>query len=427
MVQVITLIMFALAQKPNIWLIKVDGTSFCTPHIVNKLAEGIEKFGKDKEKLIMYMKENSLSVIVMEQDEKEEIENHIENVIIFPYNKEMYNIIKFADKIRITGIYDIKGRGKIGKNIEINDDKIIYIQDWENINWKADFDTVILGHIRIIENVCKKRIAEKILENAKKNNKRVYMFDMLLENELVWREIILTPYEIGKVNYNKNFGKLYRVKTPVLGVVGTSSMQGKFNLQLQIKRKFEDNNYTVGHIGTEPSSYFVGADEIFPYGFNSGIHLSPLQIIYHINYLIHKIEQKKRDIILFGCQSNLVHSCYGNVRFYPAHQYEILAGSDPDLIIMCFNYGDNLDYIQKNINYITVVTRAEIIGLVLYPFKKQFMYNEVNMVPKEKCTFEEIREKKRKICEETGYPVYCLTDDEDIDKLHREIVRFFSR
>lgn len=51
---------------------------------------------------------------------------------------------------------------------------------------------------------------------------------------------------------------LYRISTPVLAVCGTSSKQGKFTLQLELRKRFCEMGYKVGQIGTEPNSLLLG-------------------------------------------------------------------------------------------------------------------------------------------------------------------------
>lgn len=65
------------------------------------------------------------------------------------------------------------------------------------------------------------------------------------------------------------FGKLYRNPKPVLGVFGTSSRQGKFTLQLILRKHFTELGYVIGQIGTEPTAALFEMDADFHFGYNT--------------------------------------------------------------------------------------------------------------------------------------------------------------
>ena len=44
----------------------------------------------------------------------------------------------------------------------------------------------------------------------------------------------------------------------MLAIVGTSPSQGKYNLQLALRRRFLNDGYEIGQIGTEPTAQLFG-------------------------------------------------------------------------------------------------------------------------------------------------------------------------
>ena len=73
----------------------------------------------------------------------------MKNVAIFPYNKEMHNIINFMDLLsfNVINVFDIKQSGRVGKNIEdFYGHQYGKIMNIDNINYDT-IDTLIIGHV----------------------------------------------------------------------------------------------------------------------------------------------------------------------------------------------------------------------------------------------------------------------------------------
>lgn len=208
--------------------------------------------------------------------------------------------------------------------------------------------------------------------------------------------------------------------------MGTSSKQGKFTLQLEMRERFINSGYKVGQLGTEPTSYLYGMEECYPYGFNSFALLSKGDEISYINNLMHRIENKEVDIIMFGLQSNLVHGSSGNIAFYPMSQYEMLTGTDPDVLFLCVNFDDNEEYIMRSIYYLKAVTFAKKIFIVLFPFSKQFTWSDNFVDDFEKMDINLINSKKDQLISLTGYDIYDLTAKNDLDRLYEATISYFT-
>ena len=400
----------------------VIGNSFTAPYITSMISKTVFEFGMNKEKIKEVLRKNAKDIINYKQMGKKEILN-LKKAIIFPYNKEMFNLVRYASSFEITDIYDIKGRGQIGKKVyNIFKKKYYTIKNWNTINWESNFDTIVLGHLRKIESVLECNITDEVLKKAQLYQKNIYAFDKFPDNYYINSRNLYSPYDGYYVE--NNFGKLYRIKTPLLGICGTGSHQGKFNLQIRLREKLLSLGYRVGWMGTEPTSLLLGADEVFPYGYGANYRDSPEYVIQKTNYLIHNIEMNNPDIIIFGLQSNLIHVSYGNSKFFPSYQYEILAGTDPDAIVLCVSYEDNVDYIERTINYIKIMTRAIPICLVMFPYQKDPLF--LNSSSGNRYKQSEITDKKRLLKDKFKISVICLDIEEDLDELCGIIVNFYS-
>lgn len=84
-------------------------------------------------------------------------------------------------------------------------------------------------------------------------------------------------------------GMLSRISKPVVGVFGTSSQQGKYTLQLEIRKRLLMLGYNVGQIATEPNAMLFGIDYCFPMGYNSSVYISETDTVRYLNHAVHDL------------------------------------------------------------------------------------------------------------------------------------------
>jgi hypothetical protein len=75
------------------------------------------------------------------------------------------------------------------------------------------------------------------------------------------REVLVGPARHGPV------------ECPVLGVFGTSASQGKFTLQLALRRRLLQLGYEISQVGTEHHAALFGMDLAFPMGHGSTVEM----------------------------------------------------------------------------------------------------------------------------------------------------------
>lgn len=295
-----------------------------------------------------------------------------------------------------------------------------------NIEWDT-FDTLIVGHLKEYEFYSNNAdILKKIVNSAIEKGKNVYAFDDLLnEMNMICSENLYYP-RIDLTNVlPMREGKLFQINKPVLGVFGTSSKQGKFSLQLELRKKLMKLGYNVGQIGTEPSAYLYNFDFLFPMGFNKSIYIGVQQGIQVLNYELEKICEQDKDIILVGSQSGTIPYDYNNLECYTTDQIYFLMSTQPDAVILCVNPYDAPDYILNTINLIeSVGNGSKVIAIVVFPMtiekgwkelygKKTILSREEYLISKDK--FEKMFE----------IPVFCLGTENDMEKLVQNIINFF--
>lgn len=318
------------------------------------------------------------------------------NAILIPFNKEIHSLIAYEDLLSfsIKGVYDLKFFGRVGRKVseflDYTNVSSIIIKNYDGIQWDSnEFDTVIVGHLGELSWRCKKDLLEEIYVKCKQHNKRLYSFDSLnsylsqTEND---NKIFdsFSPYINLQHVPKGRYGKLHEIVVPVIAVVGTSSRQGKFTLQLTIRKKMQAIGYTVGQIGSEPSSLCFGMDFVYPYGYQSTVNLSGFESIVVLNQMVHELDMKEVDICIVGTQSGSVPYSNYNLSTIPLPQVEFLLGTNPDAFILCVNQHDDLKYIERTICGVESYFSSKCLAIVVFPLSYKQMvggfFKQVSMV-----------------------------------------------
>ena len=287
--------------------------------------------------------------------------------VTFPFSKEVRSLAANEDLLQIDIVQycDIKQSGKTGLKVaqllgySANNKKI---EDINKIDWNSDFDMVVLGHCDMLKAASGEDWFETILCLAKKHNKYVFAFDPV-ENEY---EKLFSPPLIASYS-SKTFAKLRQVDTPVLGIFGTSSQQGKFSLQLNMRRRFLQDGYAVGQITTEPMGYLFGMDYTYPTGYNRSIGLSQEPMAMFVNELMYDCSLKEPNIILVGGQAHIVPPMWVHANNYGFRQYEFMTGTLPDAVLLVVNTFDSVRYIKRSIAFIEAAADCQVVACVVSP------------------------------------------------------------
>ena len=185
----------------------------------------------------------------------------------FIYNKETESLLKFSDLLdfKITGIVDVPQHGLCGKKLidvfpnALIDNSIIFQKSLETCIDKCD--TVIISRTHVLDRLLHRDLLKKYLEVAINHNKNVYsleyvdytmypeIFDEAQKRNLKIRHPILWSSDLRNSEYNIEILGHLGTQTPVLGVFGTGSQQGKFTLQLIIRRELKKLGYNVYNLG----------------------------------------------------------------------------------------------------------------------------------------------------------------------------------
>lgn len=351
----------------------------------------------------------------------------IKTAAIFPFNKEMHSLIRFCDLLpfEINGVYDVRESSRVGSttdHIMKADVKSFIIKNIDEMDWNS-CDTIIVGNIPNSSVSYLSTARDAVIKKAISLSKNIFSFDDI-KDKYNYKGLFCPIVDSIDVPPMR-LGKLYRISKPVIGIYGTSSSQGKFTLQLELRKKFKEQDYIVGQIGTEPSSNLFGIEYTYPMGFNSSVYIDGHNAISYINECIHNLCDNNCDVVITGSQASVLPIDTGNLTMYPMKQYSFLMGTQPDCMILCINPDDDLDYIRRSIMFLESSVAGKVIALCMYPMKYRDGWTRIHG-QKETLNNDEFVQLKERLYEEFSIPIYLLGKENDISLLFDDIVSFFS-
>lgn len=399
----------------------LNGSSFMVAKILIKILENSESV-IDKKHAIEILCKNANQIIRKKETklvQGVEFVRKIKRAIVFPFNKEIHSIAAFEElcDFEIIGYFDIKYNLKVGKKISevlqyCNNEKVI--QDYEKIDWNIDFDTVICGHVGKISFATGNDYLHEIIKRCKKNNKKLYSFDQCMENYRCFHygKNYYFPQNVVTELPVLRCGKMVLNSIPTLAVLGTSSRQGKFTIQLHLMKELRKKGFMVGGIGTEPSALLYGFTYMLSYGYQNYCKLNSDEIILMLNEMTRRLQMENVDIIISGAQSGIIPQNMLNLSMYTSKQIGYLLGLNPDSYILCVNRNDDISYIEKTIQFVDSITEAALVAIVV-------------------CDVESKRFRKRndnyiKLCKKYGKRVLSLEESNLSEKLVSMVINYYK-
>ena len=435
--------------------IMTGGNSFAAPHITGIVAHLLEQHPKcSVQDIRLLLQEKALSEIPRNENKSkfghqsyrkdfQEDYSYIKKAVLYPYNKEMHSLVRYRDLLafEIVGIADPIGKGMVGKDAG----KVIG-ESQENLRISpnirraiADADTLILGYVDQLSRIRKRDLLREYVQSALDEGCHVFSFQALDPTiygdlyELADKKGLRLAYphihreELAQTI--QNFNALPPVDVPVLSVMGTSSQQGKFTLQLALRRRLIQKGYKVGQIGTEHHSRLFGMDAAFPMGYASPLKLPFQHYIPYLDYKMREICQRTQpDIILTGSQSGTIPY---HVQEHSTHCLSSLAfllGVKPDACILVVNSIDAEEYIRDTIDGIRAVCKASTILLAMGDHEKHIRtaYGRSMITPK-KMAQSQIDRHLKKLQDSFCVPAIGILSETGQQRLVKTVIQYFSK
>lgn len=405
----------------------VSGTSFLAPEFTAMIAKMIQDKPLSFSEVIKILDEKASGAIDEIKYPKQDFNLDIKKAIVFPFNKEMHSLARYEDMLdfKISGFYDTKFSGQVGMAVQelqkLDSSNVQKVQNIDKLDWNMDFDTVILGHNSLLSQTIGRDFEAEIIQKCEYYNKKLFSCrDIRDKNPQI-------QYYSPFIDAIKKDGirRMHVFGCPVLGIVGTGTKQGKFSLQLALRRELLEQGYNVGQLGTEPTSQLFGMDAVYPMGHESAVYVKGFDAVFAVNQIMSRIEEKDPDIILFGSQSHTVIFVPGGPSYYPVSQQELLMGCQADAYILVVCIDNPLSYIKRNIAYLESLLNAKVIALAVSPLSNNDRWSTLNN--RLELIDEKLQEAFCKELNETfKIPAFSLQNKQDIKKMVGICVNYFS-
>jgi uncharacterized NAD-dependent epimerase/dehydratase family protein len=429
----------------------VEGSSFATSRMVGIAALLKAKYKNSNNSEIVKMliqnaEEASCEKILPVQCDRVSLHNSdsfpIKKAVIFSFTKEMHHLIKFNDltNIEITGIVDLPFKSTINKHLsDVIADVKKDIKITSNLESAlSDCDTVIISRTSLYEGIIQKDILKDALSTAIKFNKNIFsleyidvnmfpdIFEEAKKKKIKIRHPIINMENANSVSvYRQLYGHISN-STPIVGIFGTGVSQGKFTVQLSLRRIFLQLGYNVCNYGTETHSELFGFEGFYPLEMEKSIRTPDTNMIEFIQGDLRRIEiEMKPDIIFVGGQSGTVPFSYStNSREFTLPTLSFLMATIPHTYILTINLFDGFSYIRDTINVIEGLGKAKIIAFATS--KRTKKENSSSMSDLENIDDEEYNLIIKKLYSAFQIPTYDVADINDQKMLTNLIIKYFS-
>lgn len=414
----------------------LGGNSIACAHVTAIIYRMLQYENPEVDELMNRLEANSADMACLPQRAEKVYPSRnfkIYRASLFPFNKEMHALIRFQKFLpfEIVSVHDVKYSGKVGSSCErlINAEitrKELIIQNIEKIPW-GDIDTLILGHCGQLNQIMGTDVRYTLICEAISQRVNIYSYDALNHYKLLsasqrievyWPQ--LTEHDVPFGNFNK----LYHIDKPVISIMGTSSSQGKFTLQNMLRQMFINNSYQVGCISTEPNGYLLGMDKVFPIGYQAVLDITEHQKIQIVNKMIYELCENN-DVILAAGQANSIPFSTYALDTFPVKQNAFLMGLQSDLLILCVNPFDTIDYIHYTIQYLEGISQCRVCGLALFPMTYYSDWRGMHGA-KRIMGDESVRQHCMYLEKTLMLPCYSIFDRQSIENLFNYIVGLLS-
>ena len=365
-----------------------------------------------------------------------------QNVVIFPYNKEMHSLIRYKDVLPFTilGVGDFAFSKHIGKDagecISVKPTNLKITSKFQEL-LSLQARAIILGDLSELSNIYSKDYLSYYATQAFQSNLDVYSIELLKNEQLLCLKALAAQYDkrffalndfINISEYKKR--SVIPCQSPVVAVMGTGPKVGKFTLQAAIIETLKQIGYKVGTLCTEPQGYLFGYNTV-PLGNYHLLDLIPLhEQIRYIQTELTKISvEQDAEILITGGQSGVVP--FNNTiptGYNTLSSIITMLSTRPDAIILCINPNDDIDYVIRTINAINSFGYGRVLACVMSAQEKDVIlrhglqYESIHILSQSLLVSRCMEYEQR-----LGLPCINSLDSDHIVKIIKMIQKHFSR
>ena len=360
-------------------------------------------------------------------------------LVLAPFIKEMHSLIRFSGNegfCEVVAVVDSNKKGLIGKDAGfLTDGHGRGIRIYGKIEDVAEeADTLVVGYVDQLQKYDSNFELGKVLaKNLEYKKWNVFSF---IPVERYWEKRyeqegihIYSPNVIdgGFLNMLDEVlpYKLPMTK-PVIGIFGTTSSQGKFTLQLHMRKALAGRDVKAFFLSTEHQGELLGADFVYADGYQNGSTIKlPLEDrITCLNKIMQYADKcTDCDLVIIGNQSRLIPYNVDEHTFM--RSAVLLEGTKPDYAVVVVNpCTDPDDYVRNTIMALDAIYRCKTVALAYSDTTNKV--NEEGRFIRQILTKEEKEGIEDEYEEKFHLPCGCITDDMYIRRIADILLKLLS-
>ncbi len=430
--------------------IMTAGTSFAAPHITGIVAlirEAHPNADLEQVRQLLHThaqpestSRSSPQPVALPQ--AEESFAWIQKAALYPYNKEMHTLMRGRDLLgfEIVGIGDPIGKGLTGQDAG----KALGLPP---AGFKVaprlaaalqGADTLILGYVDELGRIRKKDVLREAVQVALDQGVHVFSLlalprehyaDLYEQAEAKGLKLYYPALSAQDAQQTLSSASQYPpVDVPVVAVLGTSSQQGKFTLQLALRRRLLALGYRVGQLGTEHHAALFGMDATFPMGYAASVEMPLDGYTPYLDAKLREVNHRQRPhLIVVGSQSGTVPYNVSEPETHTLPTVAFLMGVKPDACLLVVNSIDSDDYIQDTIDGIRALCHAPTLLLAMSDKEKHVReaYGRTSIKPRP-LSEEDSRRKLRHLAQTFKRPAVSIASQADAHKAVEVVLDYFA-
>lgn len=414
----------------------VSGTSFACATITADICKKMMK----KENIDIYTTDYKRAKVKVINNKFNLRRNKLDlkKVVIVSFSKEMHGIIREKNNLsyNVVGVVDSAKKGTInidvGLLIKEEEYGVKITSKIENI--ESDYDTLIIGYLKELENRDKYFNIDNLLE-INLNNKKANVYSLIpierkwinkYKEEGIKIEIapVINKNELRRIR--KAIPNVYFSIKPVIGVFGTNGEGGKFTLQLKLRKTLKNKGIKVFHLSTEHQAYLLDADAVFPDGYENdkNVSLSLEEKVEYIERLmVHAELNSDSDMTLVGAQGSIIPPELYSWSFL--RNASFLEATKPDLNVLVVNpIEDPDDYIRDSISTLKAAFKCETIALAFSDSVRQ--KNKYGFYYRKKYSEKEQEKMAKELEKKYGIMSGCIMNEDFVEQIATRIIDICS-
>lgn len=417
----------------------IGGTSFAAAHMTAHVAKLMmtEHINSYPELLHRIAQNASTLEESSSKDEAIDVSRYnadffeIKHATIFGYTKEMDALIQYPDlsRIEIDQVVDVVRSKRVGRTIDYTNGKFT-VCDYKNVT-ETKSDTLIISKQSALSELIRDDVLHTAISFGLDHGMNIYsleyvdysmypnLYKIAEQKHLTIRHPFIGERDLAYAKSIRYSCGHIGTDVPIVGIFGTGTSQGKFTLQLKLRKQLLSRGYRIKNLGTEMHSELFGFESYYPMETLKSIKFSQWDMMDYLQGEVRRLELEspKPDLIIVGSQSGTIPKTYAiESSIYTLPSISFLMGTIPHVYVLVINHNDEISYVKDTIVAMEAIGKGKVI-CACFSDKIKTPDSTRMLKPSELTAFQS------KWCKELGIPVYPIRN---VECIMDTIIAYFS-